>query len=285
MTGYGTATESSNGMNVTIEIRSVNSKFLELNFKIPSRYREREFAMRSECTRLLERGKVDVIMSVESDSETGSGIDKSLFKDYFKQLSDLQKELNIPQADVMNSILRLPDVVKSDASVVTDDEMSLIVEALKKAAEKFTNYRKAEGSILENDCKLRVSEILKRIPAIEVYEQERILEVRKRINSNLEDVIQSLNLDRNRLEQEMVYYIEKLDITEEKVRLKSHCEYFLQVMKDEMNNGKKLGFIAQEIGREINTLGAKANHALIQKSVVEMKDELEKLKEQLMNVL
>lgn len=285
MTGYGTATESSNGMNVTIEIRSVNSKFLELNFKIPSRYREREFAIRSECTRLLERGKVDVIMSVESDSEAGSGIDKSLFKDYYKQLSDLQKELNIPQADVMNSILRLPDVVKSDGSLVTDDEMSLIVATLKKAAEKFTNYRKTEGFILENDCTLRVNEILKRIPAIEVYEQERLLEVRKRINGNLEDVIQSLNLDRNRLEQEMIYYIEKLDITEEKVRLKSHCEYFLQVMKDELNNGKKLGFIAQEIGREINTLGAKANHALIQKSVVEMKDELEKLKEQLMNVL
>jgi len=287
MTGYGLATYDSGSTKYTVEIKSLNSKFLELSLRLPKSFSDKEFQLRNECSKQIDRGKVNLSITVEQTSKAvkAAGIDTVLLKHYFEQLKAVSADLNEPASNLFQLALGLPEVVKYDEETVSDEEWKIVDQTFQKAVKAFQKFRDDEGNVLEQDIKQRIGIITDNLTKVEVEEPKRIPVIRERLNQFLSESVGRENIDQNRFEQELIYYIDKLDITEEKIRLKAHCDYFIETLKNADANGKKLGFISQEIGREINTLGSKANDANIQKLVVGMKEELEKIKEQLLNVL
>jgi uncharacterized protein (TIGR00255 family) len=286
MTGYGNAKGLVGNQNVTVEIRSLNSKFLELNLRMPMQFRDRELELRSDLSKQLERGKADLSISFESNElAKRSSVNKEIFNAYYEELSALGKEYHLSDVNLLDCILKLPAVMNAERQESDDDQWKELKVVIAAALDRFNAFRDNEGAALSKDITMRVDTISNCILQLEEFETKRVEGVRAKISKAINELIEQTSIDRNRFEQELIYYIEKLDISEEKVRLRSHCEYFVQTIANPEANGKKLGFITQEIGREINTIGAKANDAPMQRIVVEMKDELEKLKEQLANVL
>lgn len=287
MTGYGIASFDSGKTKYTVEIKSLNSKFLELSLRLPKIFSEKEFQLRNDCSKQIDRGKVNLSINVEQANSNvkAAGIDRELLKHYYNQLKSVSDELNEPGGNLLQLALGLPEVVKYEEDTVSDDEWKLVEKTFQQAMAAFQQFRSDEGNVLEADVKMRIGIILKNLELVEVEEPKRVPVIRERLNQFLSEAVGAESIDKNRFEQELIYYIDKLDITEEKIRLKTHCEYFIETLKNADANGKKLGFISQEIGREINTLGSKANDANMQKLVVGMKEELEKIKEQLLNVL
>jgi len=287
MTGYGIAAADSGTTKYTVEIKSLNSKFLELSLRLPKIFSDKEFQLRNDCNKQIERGKVNLSITVEQQSGVvkAAGIDTVLLKNYYEQLKAVSIELGEPTTNLMQLALGLPEVVKYDEETVSEDEWKLVEKTFNQAVAAFQKFRSDEGNVLEQDLKYRINIILENLKLVEIEEPKRVPIIRERLNSFLAEATNKEGIDQNRFEQELIYFIDKLDITEEKVRLKAHCDYFLETLKNSDANGKKLGFITQEIGREINTLGSKSNDANMQKLVVGMKEELEKIKEQLLNVL
>ena len=286
MTGFGKAEVVVNGKTITAEIRSLNSKQLDLGLKTPAAYRELENEIRSLVSKRVVRGKVDMMISVASNEvATASRIDKPLFAAYIKQMNEALAYAGV-QVDyeaIIPTVMKMPNVIQTDTAEASDDEKAAIMTAVEGAIDKLDAFRKQEGAILIADLLRRVDLIEQMRNEIIPFEAARAEAVRQRIREGIEKL--GVEVDNNRLEQEMIFYIEKLDITEEKVRLENHCKYFREVAATEEAAGRKLGFIAQEMGREINTTGSKANQHDIQKLVVKMKDELEKIKEQVLNIL
>ncbi len=286
MTGYGLSSTDYLQKKISVEIRSLNSKFLELNVKIPRNFSERESLIRMEATRSIERGKASVVITVEqNDAQESTMLNRNKFNAYYKELTNLANELGADTSSLFQQTLSIPDVWSVQEQNIDEDEWKVIYNTFLQALDNFNQFRTDEGKTLSNDLYKRVESILNSIPEVEKFEKNRVPLIKDKLSALLKDAVGSENIDNNRLEQELIYFIEKFDITEEKIRLKTHCEYFFNVMKEKEANGKKLGFISQEIGREINTMGAKANDANIQKIVVGMKDELEKVKEQLLNII
>ena len=285
MTGFGRFRTEVNGRTVTVDVQSVNSKQIDINLRIPFLYKSLESDIRQRVTQAVERGKVDVHVHVESVlADDLPSLNLPLASHYIAELRRLQQSQGVHESDLLAVVSRMPDVFKARQADPSREELNQILETLDGALSQLGSFRVGEGKRLAVVLMQQLDSILAELKAIEVFEPERIVKIRERLQKNLDELARPEAIDANRLEQEMVYYLEKLDFTEEKVRLKSHCEFFLEVMKDPAP-GKKLGFIAQEIGREINTLGAKASHAGIQHHVVRMKEELEKIKEQLLNIL
>lgn len=287
MTGYGIASFDSGSTKYTVEVKSLNSKFLELSLRLPKIFAEKEFQLRNDCSKLIERGKVNLSINTEqvSQSVKAAGIDKDLLKHYYNQLKSVSEELGEPTGNLLQLALGLPEVVKYEEDTISEDEWKAVEKTFQQAMAAFQDFRTQEGNVIEQEIKGRINTILKNLELVELEDPKRVPLIRERLNTFLAEAASREAIDQNRFEQELIYYIDKLDITEEKVRLKAHCEYFIETLKNADANGKKLGFISQEIGREINTLGSKANDANIQKLVVGMKEELEKIKEQLLNVL
>lgn len=287
MTGYGIAVSDSGSTKYTVEVKSLNSKFLELSLRMPKALSDKEFQLRTDCNKQIERGKVNLSINIEqAETQTkAAGIDTVLLKHYYNQLKEVSESLNEPATNLLQLALGLPEVVKFDEETLSEEQWKLAEKTFKQAMANFQQFRVDEGTVLENELKGRIALIQQNLEHVIIEEPKRIIQIRERLNNFLADAVGRENVDQNRLEQELIYYIDKLDVTEEKVRLKTHCEYFLETLKSDDANGKKLGFISQEIGREVNTLGSKANDAAIQKLVVSMKEELEKIKEQLLNVL
>ena len=272
---------------ISVEIRSLNSKQLDLAMRLPSFYREKELEVRSYLAQRIGRGKVDFAMFCETQqAERFARIDENAVKQYYQQLISISNGLGMEGVtDYMRIIMTMPDVVKVEQPELDETEWSEVMKCIEEAVDNFIKFREQEGLALEKDLRTRVGLIEKYSLEVPKYETERVNKIRQRIQSNLDEIIAKDKVDQNRLEQELIYYIEKLDINEEKVRLANHIKYFLETMEGEPNPGKKLGFITQEMGREINTLGSKANQAEMQRLVVMMKDELEKIKEQILNCL
>jgi len=286
MTGYGSAKGTVGTQSVTVEIRSLNSKFLELNVRLPLQFRDKELEIRADVGKLLERGKADLNVSIDNNElAKRSTVNKEIFLAYYEDLKSLATETGMSDDNMLDAILKLPAVLNSEKSEMDEAQWKQLKGLIQSAVEQFNLFRSNEGNVLEQDVTQRLNAIENALPQLENFEQSRIESIRTRLHKSVNELKDQLNIDTNRFEQELIYYIEKLDISEEKVRLKSHCDYFIQTMNSKEANGKKLGFITQEIGREINTIGSKANDANMQRIVVEMKDELEKLKEQLANVL
>ena len=286
MTGFGKAVVEINDKKITAEIKSLNSKQLDLTVRIPQQYRECELPLRSLVAAELERGKVDLVISTESNiGISKSVINKELAEEYKAQIIELSQELGIPQPeDWYSVILRMPDIMKTEMPDMNDAEKEALNDAVSNAIKELVAFRTQEGNRLELFFKEKIENIQQLLNEVPKYEQERIEKIRGRIVDALEK-LKNEDYDKNRLEQEMIFYIEKLDITEEKLRLQNHLDYFLSTMETGHGQGKKLGFISQEMGREINTLGSKANHAELQRIVVRMKDQLEQIKEQVLNVM
>ncbi len=286
MTGYGKAECEVQSKKITVEIKSLNSKQLDLNIKIPSIYKEKEFEIRNELSRELVRGKVDFYISTDTAvEETSVSVNTKVLRSYYQQIAETAKELNLTLPDdILTSLLRLPDALKSEKQEITDEEWNAILSNTKSAIVLLNQFRIQEGNALEKDILDRINLITSLATDLEPFETQRIEKLKMRIKQSLAE-LGIEKVDQNRFEQELIYYIEKLDITEEKVRLANHCSYFLETIADVESSGKKLAFIVQEIGREINTIGSKANDADMQKIVIRMKDELEKIKEQINNVL
>ena len=286
MTGFGKAETSFRNKKITIEIRSLNSKQLDLNLRLPAVYRQSEYELRNIVARTLRRGKVDLFVTVEQQGvEAPARINRELFREYLRQMTDTLAFSGI-DADydaLVPVVMRMPDVVATEAEAVSDEEHAALLAAAEEAAARLDAFRAQEGATLIADLLRRVDLIERYKAEVIPFEEARTATIRARILDNLEKL--PVEVDRNRLEQEMIFYLEKLDITEEKVRLANHCSYFREVAASEEDAGRKLGFIAQEMGREINTMGSKANESNIQILVVKMKDELEKIKEQVLNIL
>jgi uncharacterized protein (TIGR00255 family) len=285
MTGYGRATNSFDSKIITAEVRSLNSKFTDMRIKIPSNYREKEHYLRRLISERIERGKVDLSIEVKSmHGDEGFGLNVPLFKRYYQELSDIADTMGMPKDGLMGAILRIPNVIMTEESGMDDAEWKAVEKTVEEALENFDKFRQAEGNVIEEDMRLRVGNIRSALQLVDPFEQERILLLRNRMRQNLEEFMNKENIDENRFEQEVIFYLEKIDITEEKVRLEQHCSYYLeQLDSNSTSKGRTLSFISQEMGREINTLGAKAYSAEIQKLVVKMKDDLEKIKEQVAN--
>lgn len=287
MTGFGKSVVEVRNKKITVELKSLNSKQLDLSMRIAPMLREKEMEMRNTIARSLERGKVEASIYVESlGSETSVNFNMPQLQSYKAQIEEMSATLGIPTpSDWYSVLLRFPDVMKNESSNTADDEdFNAAAEALAQALEAQTAYRRAEGLKLEEFFTTRIANITALLAEVPKYESERVEHIRSRIVENLSSLPQ-VEYDRSRLEQEMIFYIEKLDINEEKQRLTQHLQYFMETMAGEAGQGKKLGFISQEMGREINTLGSKSNHAELQRIVVKMKDELEQIKEQVLNVL
>ena len=287
MTGYGRVVKEFDQKAISVEIKSLNSKYLDLKLKIPQNYRVKELDIRKILTPKLLRGKVDILIDVKN---LGDGdnftLNKALFKTYYTQLSAISQELGIAEEGILQTIIRLPNVVEAVEEKINGDEWTFVAEVLKEALVKLQQFRRDEGDSMEQDLSMRVNNIADCIEEVKEFEVERKTLLKKRLAKNFEDVVPKEAIDSNRFEQEVLYYLEKLDITEEKIRLKQHCEYFLKELKtNKTSKGKKLNFISQEMGREINTMGSKANFSAIQHIVVKMKDNLEKIKEQVANAL
>jgi uncharacterized protein (TIGR00255 family) len=285
MTGFGKASQELSDKTINIEIRSLNSKSADISLRLSSGLRNYELELRNEISKQLERGKIDLSIFIESKkAEMPVEINIELAKAYHKQLKNLALELNEPITNALQQVLKFPDVLKNERKETDENEWKLIKHCLNSALEELNNFRDIEGLSLKKDFETRISKINICLEEIKTLDLIRLNAIKNRIRNNIEDVIGKSNLDENRFEQELIYYIEKLDINEEKVRLKTHLDYFIETC-NEKSAGRKLNFISQEIGREINTIGSKANDAQIQKLVVLMKDELEKIKEQANNVL
>lgn len=281
MTGYGKAELQLPTKKVTIEVKSLNSKNLDLNVRVPSYYREKELSFRKNIASKLIRGKVDFSIFVESLGEkVSSQLNKEVITTYINQLKEVS---NASELELLKMAIRLPDTIQSVRESLDENEWSQIENSINEAIENLLIYRKDEGAVLKQDFVKRISIIRERLEDVIAIDPQRIENVKIRLQKAISDL--EVKVDENRFEQELIYYLEKLDITEEKVRLKNHLDYFIEELNSETSNGKKLGFISQEIGREINTIGSKANFADMQKLVVQMKDELEKIKEQNLNVL
>lgn len=285
MTGYGRATNTFGSKVITAEVRSLNSKFTDMRLKIPTNFREKEHHLRRVISERVERGKVDLTIEVKSiQGDDAFGLNVPLFKRFYEELSALADTMDIPKDGLMAAILRIPNVVMSGEGDLDEEEWHNVEKTLNEALENFENFRKAEGKAMENDLRLRVGHIKDALQHVNPFEKERILLMRSRLRQNMEEFMNKDNIDENRFEQEVIFYLEKIDITEEKVRLEQHCNYFLEQLDNQTaSKGRTLSFISQEMGREINTLGAKAYSADIQKLVVGMKDDLEKIKEQVAN--
>ncbi|MBW6479264.1 MAG: YicC family protein [Bacteroidales bacterium] len=287
MTGFGKSICRFGDKTIKTEIRSLNSKNLDLNIKTPNIYRERESILRNMLSSAMERGKVELIISLEQEGgQTTCAINKPMLMKYYQELKDVAARLDTQISDdFLPDLLRLPDVLRSQQEEVSAEEWEVIELSVKEAIDQANEYRRSEGEHLYHDLLKREKIIRTLLEEIKPLEKERINSVKERIYRSLKEMGENVKVDENRFEQEIIFYLEKLDITEEKVRLRKHLDYFHETLQATDAGGKKLGFISQEIGREINTIGSKANDAEIQKIVVQMKDELEKIKEQLMNVL
>lgn len=286
MTGFGKGEAALRNKKITVEIRSLNSKQLDLSLRLPAVYRQSEYEIRNLIARTIQRGKVDVFVTVESQAvETSARINREVFREYLRQMNDTLSFSGIDAGydAILPVIMRLPDVVATEAEAISEEEHAALLAAVEAAAAHLNAFREQEGAILIADLLRRVELIEQYKTEVVPFEKARTETVKARILDNLSKL--AVDVDRNRLEQEMIFYLEKLDITEEKVRLANHCRYFREVAAGEEGAGRKLGFIAQEMGREINTMGSKANESNIQILVVKMKDELEKIKEQVLNIL
>ncbi len=284
MTGYGKSVLQLPTKKVTIEIKTLNSKNLDLNVRIPSYYKEKELSVRKKLAAGLVRGKIDFSIYVEMTAdETTTVINKAVVNNYMQQLKNVLFTENDTDVELLKMAVRMPDALKTEREELDENEWNLIEASIVEALNETIQYRTDEAASLEDDFKLRILNIRKYLEEVNALDEERLENVRERLQKSIDDL--KVEIDQNRFEQELIYYLEKLDINEEKVRLGNHLEYFLQELDSKDSNGKKLGFIIQEIGREINTTGSKANYAPMQKSVIQMKNELEKIKEQILNVL
>lgn len=283
MTGFGKSVIQLPGKKITIEIKSLNSKNLDLNARIPSAYREKELDMRTMVAKALVRGKIDMGLYMESTGEnTNTVVNETVINAYMTQLSNAI-DGNPSQTELLKMAVRLPDAFKTEREEMDENEYKSIISNLEEALREINQYRLDEGNSLKTEFELRVSNLQRLLEEVIVLDVERLAEVKTRLEKAVSDL--KADLDENRFEQELIYYLEKYDITEEKVRLKNHLDYFTEALNSADSNGKKLGFIGQEIGREVNTIGSKSNNAPMQQLVVQMKDELEKIKEQVLNVL
>jgi uncharacterized protein (TIGR00255 family) len=287
MTGFGKAECITDKRKVIIEIKTLNSKQADLNIKLPGVYKEWEFDVRNELLSQLQRGKIELYVSIEeSVEEMPAQLDKTAIIRYYTQLVDIAQQNNIPlPSDILSAIVRMPDILKTDHRAPDEKEWLALLGGIRKALAQVNGFRKQEGLALMEDVSRRIKLIESGIIEIEKFEPQRIEVIKNRLRQNLIEYVGENTIDQNRFEQELIYYLEKIDINEEKVRLRNHCSYFSATLAEDGGIGKKLGFIAQEIGREINTIGSKANHADMQQIVILMKDELEKIKEQLFNIL
>ena len=286
MTGYGSSCAETPERKITVELRSLNSKQCDINTRIPWYYKEKEIEIRSKISQGLARGKADLSISVDSNDDANlPRLNKAAIKSYYNQLIDVAGELYIEnRKELLSIIMKLPETLRTEKQALSDSEWELLTRLLDESLLELDRFRIEEGKSIEKDLRERIGNIQSSLDEIGQFEEERIGRIKDRIRSSLMQ-LENENTDENRFEQEILYYIEKLDLNEEKVRLKKHCTYFIETIEKEDNNGKKLGFISQEIGREINTLGSKAGDASIQRIVVMMKDELEKIKEQVLNIL
>ncbi|MFZ0489670.1 MAG: YicC/YloC family endoribonuclease [Salegentibacter sp.] len=281
MTGFGKSVSQLPSKKITVEIKSLNSKNFDLNARIPSQYREKELQLRNMISRELTRGKVDFSLFVEiTGEETTASVNPAVVKKYIQQLREI---VDGNETELLKMAVRMPDAMKTEREEIDETEFQAITESVVEALVEINNFRTTEGEALEKDLQLRVSNIKNLLKEVIRIDPDRIDAVRERLRKGIEDIKE--NVDENRFEQELVYYIEKFDITEEKVRLENHLDYFSENINSDDSNGRKLAFISQEMGREINTIGSKSNYAPMQQVVVQMKDELEKIKEQLLNVL
>ncbi len=292
MTGYGQSTAEYKGKKIHAEVKSLNSKAMDISTRIAPIYREKEIDIRSLLTTKLERGKVDFTLWIEKDeSLSATPINTAIAAEYYKQMRELSRELDLDTSGLqqahewMKVLMRMPDVMsRNEVEVMDDDEWEVVQTTINEAIDRLIDFRRQEGEALARKFDEKITNITSLLNSIEPYEKERVERIRQRITAGLSS-IPEVEYDRNRLEQEMIYYIEKLDISEEKQRLRNHLKYFVDTMHEGHGQGKKLGFIAQEMGREINTTGSKSNQAEMQNIVVKMKDELEQIKEQVLNVL
>ena len=286
MTGFGKAEGNVGDRKVTFQIRSLNSKNLDLNLRLPGIFRELEAEMRKMIADKLHRGKVELNLNIEQQSTSNAPkLNRELFKKYFEEMRSLSADLGEEGGDLIATVSRFPEVFSAEEQDLSDAEKSTCLDVLNEAISQLNEFRIAEGQQLIVDLKQQIADISTYLEEALKFEDARIDAFRERVQQRINEHIDAANMDKDRFEQEMIYYMEKFDISEEKVRLGSHCEYFIEVLDSEGQQGKKLNFIAQEIGREINTLGSKANHAEMQKQVVLMKESLEKIKEQILNVL
>jgi uncharacterized protein (TIGR00255 family) len=286
MTGFGRSTADLASKVVTIEIRSLNSKQLDLNIKLPSAFREKEPEIRNIISQSLERGKVEFTANLDfTNGELPAVINHSLVKNYYNELKGIMAELGESGTDLLSVVMKIPEVLKPSRDLLTENEWDRIKICIKEALTSLNDFREHEGGQLENDFRLRINNISSMLDGLFEFEEARNINFREKLRASVSEFAANNTLDSNRFEQEIIYYLEKLDITEEKVRLRKHLDYFNEALTDSSSNGRKLSFVTQEIGREINTIGSKANDANIQRVVVQMKDELEKIKEQLANIL
>ncbi len=286
MTGFGKAEGSIGEFKVNCQMRSLNSKSMDLNLRLPNQFRELEGDIRKLITQELYRGKVELAINVQDkEASSAPSINQAVFKKYFEELGQIAEELGKEISDPIETICRFPEVFSSKEQELSENDKADCISIIKDCIAKLKEFRVSEGKELEKDLRSQIEEINTQLEVALEFEDERIQNVRSRIEQKLEEHSETMNIDKDRFEQELIYYMEKFDISEEKVRLRSHCQYFLETLESEEEQGKKLNFIAQEIGREINTLGSKANHAEMQQKVVLMKEALEKIKEQVLNIL
>jgi uncharacterized protein (TIGR00255 family) len=287
MTGYGKAMLETSHRKITVEIRSLNSKQADVNTKMPWIYKEKELEIRNMVIRKLERGKIDLMISFDAmNDEPAPVINSSIVKNYYNQLREISNELGInSESELLGIVMRLPETLRTERAELTEEEWSMAVKLIDDALSMTDLYRLEEGRAMEADLTKSVAGISRYLENLSTVEGDRLTRMRDKLMATLQETVGSENIDKNRFEQELIFYLEKMDINEEKVRLKKHCDYFIETMNGDGQNGKMLNFISQEMGREINTIGSKANDASMQKLVVMMKDELERIKELTLNVL
>ena len=287
MTGFGKATCEYGNKKIVVEVKSLNSKQLDISTRISGLYREKDIEIRNILSQQLERGKIDFSLYIDnSGKESVSQINQAVLEAYYQQIRQLSANLGIDvPTNWFEVLLRLPDALKTETIEMDENEWAEILKAINEAIQQMQNFRTQEGKSLENVFNTKIARIGELLDQVVPFEAERIERIKARLEENLQNISEKIDYDKNRLEQELIFYIEKLDVNEEKVRLRTHLNYFVETMQHEKSPGKKLGFIAQEIGREVNTLGSKSNHSEMQKIVVLMKDELEQIKEQVLNVL
>jgi len=286
MTGFGKANCELPNKKILVEIKTLNSKQMDINAKLPAYYREKETEIRSFIAAKLERGKADVYINVENiGGYAEASINKDVIKAHYNEIRQIAAELGEQPVDIMNLLLKMPDIYNTNTEEISDEEWKVLMDTIYQAILNVEEFRINEGNVLCEDVMKRIAMIEALSTAIEPHEANRIQTIKDKLWKNLNDMLEASKIDNNRFEQEIIYYLEKIDITEEKTRLKKHLDYFTETLKSELSQGKKLSFVCQEIGREINTIGSKANDVNIQQIVVQMKDELEKIKEQLMNIL
>ncbi len=287
MTGFGKATGEYKGKNIVVEVKSLNSKQADISTRITGLYREKDIEIRNDIAQKLYRGKIDFALYFENaGKETTTQINQASFESYTNQIKQIASNINLELPhNWFEIVLRMPDVLKSEVVELEEEEWIYVKGIISNALDELINYRQAEGAVLKEVLKNNINTIHNLLQEVAPYEAERVEKIRTKLEENLQSLSEKFDFDQNRLEQELIYYIEKLDVNEEKVRLQTHLDYFLETLENEATPGKKLGFIAQEIGREINTLGSKSNHSEMQKIVVLMKDELEQVKEQMLNIL